>query len=205
MSINNQTYAYSPLYDCYIDRVSMVIYKRNNRQRKTEIQESELVPIKLSVNYNGYIMTYSSVNHKTVGIWRIYADAFPESVHCYNLHLADPVTFCEIDHCGEMGHSTIESNYPEHLRWTTPKLNRAFRSNTRDVASPDMTDKERERILKNRERVRKYREEHLDEMRKQDAERKRKYYHERKGLRRQQSIEINIAWRSKAGLDEETK
>lgn len=204
MSINNQTYAYSPLYDCYVDRVSMVIYKRNNRQRKTEIQESELVPIKLSVNYNGYIMTYATPLHKTVGIWRIYADAFPESVHCYNLHLADPVTFCEIDHC-EKGHLTIESNYPENLRWTTPKLNRAFRSNTLDVASPDMTEKERERIMKNRERVRKYREEHIDELRKQDAARKRKYYHERKGLRRQQSIDINIQWRSKAGLDEEEK
>ena len=53
--INSEKYAYSPIYDVYVSRETMGLLKRNSRNRKGEIDESELVPVKLYTTFNGYI------------------------------------------------------------------------------------------------------------------------------------------------------
>ena len=172
----------------------MVIYKRNNRHRKTEINDDELVPVKLDIKFNGYIFTsgaYCNGRTKTVGIWRIFADAMPERVHCWENHQADPENFSELDHVE--GHVRYEDNFPSNLRWTTPRLNRARTSRTRNIFAEDMTEKERQKILRERQYYHDHKQdpEWLKAERKRWAEQKRRKYHENKELRRQQAAELN--------------
>lgn len=187
--INREIYAYAPTYDLYINRKTMIVYKRNNRGRKSEIQEDELVPLRLSVNHNGYYKFSDTIRNKTVGVQYAYADAFPDKVQGFEDHLADFTTFKELDHLH--GHDSLESNFPWNLRWTSTKINRARTSQSIDLTLLD--DKKREAVLKRRERHRKYREdpEWLANKRQHDAEYRRMRYAETKSLRKQQSDALN--------------
>lgn len=124
MAIENPNLAYSPTYDVYVDRNNYAIYKRNNRHRKTEIVDSELIPLTLHPAYNGYVMFYDSARRTSRGIYYIYADAFPELVEGSDLHQMDPDTYCQIDHKDHV-HDTLESNFPKNLRWVSAKINHA--------------------------------------------------------------------------------
>lgn len=187
--IDSTKYAYSPLYDVYVSRETMLLYKRNSRRRKTEIKEDELVLLKLYINIGDYITFNDTIHHNKTGIWHIFADAFPERVTNYADHLADFITFSEIDHLN--GHNTYESNFPENLRWSSPRVNRARTSRTLNLA--DMSSKQRERVLKKRKQSydRWFDPEKIDEHRRKDAERKLRRYYETKSLRKQQADELN--------------
>lgn len=193
--INNPNMLYSQTYDLYVDSTTKLIYKRNNRHRKTEISESELVPVKLRVTYNGYIMctgAYYNGKCQAVGIWRVFADVYPDQVHCWESHVADPVNVCELDHIN--GHETYQSNFPDNLRWTTPPQNRGRTKKTKNIFADGVTEQERNRILKSRQYFRDRKKndpEWAEQRRKQDAALKRKRYHETKDLRRQQSEALN--------------
>lgn len=192
--IENKNMIYSPTYDCYVDSSTMLIYKRSNRGRKSEITDDELVLVKLRVKYNGYILcntAYTDGRNKTVGIWRIFADVFPEQIHGWEYHQADPDNFCELDHVN--GHETYESNFPSNLSWTTPRINRARTNRTKNIFADGVTEAERNKILKKR----KYYHDHKNDpewmarKRKSDADRKKAKYKETKELRRKQSAELN--------------
>lgn len=187
--IDTTKYAYSALYDIYVARDTMLLYKRNNRRRKTEIKEDELVLVKLGINTGNYITFNDTIHRNRTGIWHVFADAYPERVTNYADHLADVVTFSELDHLD--GHDTYESNFPENLRWSSRRVNRARTSRTLDVSS--MTDKQRDRVLKKRKQSYDnwFDPTKIDEHRRKDAERKRKYYAETKSLRKQQADELN--------------
>lgn len=197
--IDKEKFAYAPTYDLYVDRNTMIVYKRNNRNRKTEITEQELIPLSLRVIHNGYFTFYSSLHHKVVGLQYAYADAFPDRVQGWEDRLADFITYSELDHLH--GHDTLESNYPEHLRWTSRRVNRARTSQTIDLSTVD--EKRKNKLLKNREYLREYRKdpEHLRLKRERDAEYRRRKYHETKELRKQQTAELNAKIAKLAGLD----
>lgn len=196
--IDKTKYAYAPTYDLYINRETMIVYKRNSRRRKTEIIEEELIPLTLRVNHNGYFTFYSSMHHNTVGLQYAYADAFPDRVQGWEDHLADFVTYAELDHLH--GHDTLESNFPENLRWTSRRVNRARTSQTIDISVLD--DKEKQKVLKWRERDRRYREdkEWLAKKRERDAEYRRRKYQETKLLRKHQTDELNEMIAKMAGI-----
>ena len=187
--ISNEKYAYSKKYDVYVDRSTRVIYKRNSRRRKTEIKESELVPVKLTYKFDRYIQC-NVKGSKKKGIYHVFADAFPDLVKGADLHDLDPETYCELDHINHI-HDTYESNFPENLRWTSARVNRALTSRTKSLS--EMDDKERERILKHRETSynRWFDPEKIEHNRKLDRERKRRYRDSTKSLRKQESAELN--------------
>lgn len=197
--IDKAKYAYAPTYDLYINRETMIVYKRNSRRRKTEITEDELVPLKLTVNHAGYIKFYDYLHRNLLGIQYAYADAFPDRVQGWEDHLADFVTYSEIDHLH--GHDTLESNYPENLRWTSRRVNRARTSQTIDISVLD--DNEKQKVLKSRERARRLREdkEWLANKRERDAEYRRRKYQETKLLRKQQTEALNAQIAKLAELD----
>lgn len=186
--INPEKYAYSPIYDVYVSRETMGLLKRKSRKRKGEIDESELVPVKLYTTFNGYI----KFHHKggLVGIQYIYADAFPEQVGRYQDHLDDFVSFCELDHIN--GHTTIESNFPSNLEWSTPRLNRARTS--RRIDRSQVSDAQRKRLERQREYYMKCREdkEWVAEQRRKDCERKKRYHNENKEQNKLHSAEVNL-------------
>lgn len=197
--IDKEKYAYAPTYDLYVNRKTMIVYKRCNRRRKTEITEDELIPLNLRVIHNGYFMFHDSLQDKPVGVQYAYADAFPERVQGWQDHMADFITYSELDHLH--GHETLESNFPENLRWTSRRVNRARTSQTVDLSTVD--DKRRERLLKDRERHRRYREDKkwLKRKRERDAEYRRRKYHETKELRKRQTEELNAKIAKLAGVD----
>ena len=186
--INPEKYAYSPIYDIYVSRDTMGLLKRKSRKRKGEIDESELVPVKLYTTFNGYI----KFHHKgcLVGIQYIYADAFPEQVGRYQDHLDDFVSFCELDHIN--GHTTIESNFPSNLEWSTPRLNRARTSRRVDLSQ--VSDAHRKRLERQSKYYKKCREdkEWVAEHRKKDAERKRRYHEENTERNKLLSATVNL-------------
>lgn len=186
--ISTEKYAYAPTYDLYIDRKTMIVYKRCSRRRKTEITEDELVPLRLTVNHNGYFL-FDAFRKGRTGIQYAYADAFPERVQGWQDHLADFVTYSELDHLH--GHDTLEMNFPEHLRWTSVRVNRARTSHSIDISELD--DKKKQKVLKSRERDRRRREnkEWLARKRQRDAEYRRRKYAETKSLRKQQTDALN--------------
>ena len=186
--INSEKYAYSPIYDIYVSRETMGLLKRKSRNRKGDIDESELVPVKLYTTFNGYIKFHH--NSRLVGIQYIYADAFPDKVGRYQDHLDDFVSFCELDHIN--GHTTLESNFPSNLEWSTPRLNRARTS--RRVDRSQVSDTHLKRLERQREYYMKCREdkEWVAERRKKDAERKRRYNDERKAQNKLHSAEVNL-------------
>ena len=197
--IDKEKFAYAPTYDLYINRTTMIVYKRCNRHRKSEITEDELIPLSLMVIHNGYFTFYSTLHRKVVGLQYAYADAFPDRVHGWEDRLADFVTYSELDHLH--GHDTLESNFPENLRWTSRRVNRARTSQTIDLSTVD--EKRKARLLKNREYLREYRKdpEHLRVKRERDAEYRRRKYQETKELRKQQTAELNAKIAKLAGLD----
>ena len=199
--INKEKFAYCPTYDLYIDRKTMIVYKRNNRNRKTEITEDELIPLNLHVNHNGYFKFYDSLHHKVVGLQYAYADGFPDRVHGWEDRLADFITYSELDHLD--GHDTLESNFPEHLRWTSRRVNRARTSQTIDLSTVD--EKRKDKLIKHREYLREYRKdpEHLRVKRERDAEYRRRKYAETKLLRKQQTEELNAKIAKLAGIDKQ--
>lgn len=186
--INPEKYAYSPIYDVYVSRETMGLLKRKSRKRKGEIDESELVPVKLYTTFNGYIKFHH--RGRLVGIQYIYADAFPEQVGRYQDHLDDFVSFCELDHIN--GHTTIESNFPSNLEWSTPRLNRARTS--RRVDRSQVSDAQRKRLERQREYYLKCREdkEWVAEQRRKDCERKKRYHNENKEQNKLHSAEVNL-------------
>lgn len=196
--IDKEKYAYAPTYDLYIHRETMIVYKRCNRRRKSDITEDELIPLTLYVNHNGYFKFYSSLHDKTFGIQYAYADAFPERVQGWEDHLADFITYSELDHLH--GHDTLESNFPEHLRWTSRRVNRARTSQTVDLSTVD--EKRKERLIKDRERHRRYREDKkwLKKKRERDAEYRRRKYAETKELRKRQTEDLNAKIAKLAGV-----
>ena len=187
--ISTEKYAYSKQYDVYVDRSTRVIYKRNSRRRKTEIQEEELVPVKLTYQYDRYIKC-DAINKKRIGIYHIFADAFPHLVKGADLHELDPETYCELDHINHV-HDTYESNFPENLQWISPRVNRALTSRTKSLS--EMDDAARERTIKRREASYKrwFDPEKIEHNRKLDRERKRRYRESTKSLRKQESAELN--------------
>ena len=202
--INSEKYAYSPIYDIYVSRETMGLLKRKSRNRKGEIDESELVPVKLYTTFNGYIKFHH--NSRLVGIQYIYADAFPEQVGRYQDHLDDFISFCELDHIN--GHTTLESNFPSNLEWSTPRLNRARTS--RRVDRSQVSDAHRKRLDQQCEYYRKCREdkEWVAEHRRRDCERKKRYYDERKEQNKLHSVEVNLQMESlckKSGSDNPKK
>lgn len=186
--ISTEKYAYSKKYDVYVDRSTRVIYKRNSRRRKTEIQEDELVPVKLTYTFRRYIQC--NVKRGRRGIHQVMADAFPTLVNGYDLHELDPETYCELDHINHI-HDTYESNFPECLRWTSKRVNRALTSRTKSLS--EMDDKERERTIKRREASYKrwFDPTKIERNRQLDRERKRRYQESTKDLRKQESAELN--------------
>lgn len=187
--ISKDKYAHSPIYDIYINRETMLPYKRCNRGRKTEIQEDELVLVKLYIAHNGYIRFYDHTQAKHVGIQYAYADAFPDRVQGWQDHLDDPFTYCEIDHLN--GHTTLESNFPEHLRWSSVRVNRARTSQRVDESQLD--EKQLKRLYKRREYDRKRSQdaEIVKARRKQQAEYRRRKYAEYKAQRKQETVDLN--------------
>ena len=187
--ISTEKYAYSQKYDVYVDRSTRVIYKRNSRRRKTEIQEEELVPVKLAYQFGRYIQC-TVKDSKTKGIYHVFADAFPELVKNADLHDLDPETYCELDHINHI-HDTYESNFPENLQWISPRVNRALTSRTKSLSELD--DAARERTIKHREASYKrwFDPEKIEHNRKLDRERKRRYRESTKSLRKQESAELN--------------
>lgn len=187
--ISTEKYAYSKQYDVYVDRSTRIIYKRNSRRRKTEIQEEELVPVKLTYQFGRYIQC-AVKGGKRKGIFHIFADVFPDLVKNADLHDLDPDTYCELDHINHI-HDTYESNFPENLQWISPRVNRALTSRTKSLS--EMDDKERERTIKHRESA--YRNwfdpEKIERNRKLDRERKRRYSKSTYSLRKQESAELN--------------
>ena len=197
--IDKEKYAYCPTYDLYINRETMIVFKRCNRRRKSEITEEELIPLHLYINHNGYFRFYDYIQDKQVGIQYAYADGFPERVHGWQDHMADFITYSELDHLN--GHETLESNFPENLRWTSRRVNRARTSQTIDLSTVD--DKRKEKLIKDRERHRRYREDKkwLKRKREKDAEYRLRKYHETKELRKQQTEELNAKLAKLAGID----
>lgn len=197
--IDKDKYAYAPTYDLYVNRETMIVYKRCNRHRKSEITEDELIPLTLRVFHNGYFMFYSSIHHNYVGLQYAYADAYPDRVNGWEDHMADFLNYNELDHLH--GHDTLESNFPENLRWTSRKVNRARTSRTVDLSTVD--EKRRDSLLKKRERQRRYREDKkwLKQKRERDAEYRRRKYHETKELRKQQTAELNAKIAKMAGVN----
>lgn len=187
--ISTEKYAYSQKYDVYVDRSTRLIYKRNSRRRKTEIQEEELIPVKLIYSYDRYIRCFVK-GSKIKGIYHIFADAFPELVKGADLHDLDPETYCELDHINHI-HDTYESNFPENLRWTSSRVNRALTNRTKSLS--EMDDKARERTLKRRENAYTnwFDPAKIEHNRKLDRERKRRYRESTKSLRKQESAELN--------------
>ena len=197
--INKSRFAYCPTYDLYINRETMIIFKRCNRRRKSEITEDELVPLKLRVRHNGYFVFNDFRTGKPVGIQYAYADAFPERVQGWQDHMADFITYSELDHLH--GHDTLESNFPEHLRWTSRRVNRARTSQTVDLSTVD--EKRKKQLLKDRERFRRYREDKkwLKKKRERDAEYRRRKYAETKDMRKRQTEELNAKIAKLAGVN----
>ena len=199
--ITNPNLSYSPKYDVYVDRNTHAIYKRNNRHRKTEITDEELVLVKLYVKYNDYIQinTRGQKCSTKVGIHRVYADAFPELVENHELHELDPETYCEIDHKNHV-HNTLESNWCDNLRWVSPRINRADTS--RRITVPT-DEKHLARLLYYRDYYRKRRQdpEMIKKRRAKDAERKRKYHHANKDKRKAEAELLNAQMAKLAELD----
>lgn len=190
--IDPEKYRKSKKYDIYFDVKTRVPYKRCNRNRKTEIQESELVPLKLRRLYNNYIVFSISIGGRAycIGIYCAFADAFPELVGHQAEHDFDPETYSELNHKSGI-HDTWESNFPENLEWTSPRVNRAMTCRTRSLS--DMDEKERNSVIKKRDKTRERRmdPEYRERERAADRERKRKYREENKLLRQQQTAELN--------------
>jgi hypothetical protein len=191
--ISKELYAHSPIYDIYINRETMLPYKRCNRGRKTEIQEDELVLVRLFITHNGYIKFDARIsgnkNKRLLGIQYVYADAFPDRVQGWQDHLDDPFTYCELDHLN--GHTTLESNFPEHLRWSSVRVNRARTS--RRVDESQLDEKQLKRLYKRREYDRKRfkNPEIMAGRRKQQAEYRRRKYAEYKSQRKQETDDLN--------------
>lgn len=198
MAITNTRLRYSPTYDVYVDVDTMVIFKRCNRRRKTEITDAELVPLRLETSFNGYLQFRDSFSHRNRGVYYIYADAFPELVGGSDLHQMDPETYSEIDHINHI-HDTLESNFPSNLRWVSRKINRADTS--RRVSEPENDSHARSLSY-----CKAYYYEHrqdpewMEKRRKKDAERKRKKYYERKAQSKAHQDAINAEMQRRAGL-----
>lgn len=189
MSIED--YFHSETNDVYVDLNTRAILKRCNRGRKGKPTEDELVPLKIhSCNYGGYPRFSQPKTNKHICIAYIYAEAFPTLVQGWEDHQREPDVYCELDHINGI-HDTIESNYPENLRWSTATANRGRKRTNKDMSQ--LSEKERTQILKSRERYRKRREnpEWVAKARKKDTETKLRYYYEHREERKQQVVRLN--------------
>lgn len=188
MAIENPNLVYSPRYDLYVDRKTYAIFKRNNRNRKTEIVDSELVPLTIHVTYNGYLQFHDSMSRTSVCISRVYADAFPELVEGSDLHQMDPQTYCELDHRNHVT-DTIEANFPSNLRWVSRTINRADTSRRR----VNQTEQQQKRSASMHDWYMQHREDPdwLAHRRAKCAERKRVLYYERKESMKAHKAEVN--------------
>lgn len=201
MAITNPDFIYVPKYDIYVQRSTRTFWKRCNRGRKTEITEDELVLIdKFDYSVTEYIKVKDVRTNRYIGVYYVFAEAFPELVGNAYLHALDPETFCELNHKNHV-HNTWASNFPEAIEWTTPRINRADTS--RRVHDAD--EKRAERLRKKREYSHRrlsdpeYREKH----RKRDAENKRKLYHETRSIRKQQAEQLAAQLQEMAGLQKQ--
>lgn len=186
-----EEYIHSETYDVYVDPNTRAVLKRCYRGRKGKPTEDELVPLKLAnCNYGGYPRFYHNKTRKHTCIAYIYAEAFPTLVQGWEDHLREPDVYCELDHVNGI-HDTIESNYPENLRWSTATANRGRKSTNKDLSQ--LTEKELAKVIKRRENYRKRREdpEWVAKIRKRDAEKKLLYYYEHREERKQQTERLN--------------
>lgn len=197
--IENQNLVYSAQFDLYVDQTSMVIYKRNNRNRKTEITDGELIPLPLRCSHNKYIQFRDYKTGSNVCISYVFADAFPERVGNHELHLLDPETFSELDHVYHV-HDTYESNFPECMRWTSATVNRADTSRTR-YTDKDLDEKTAKRLKKSRDWYAKSKQdpEKLAKLREQWAAAKRRKYAEIKEHRKDWNDAVNEEMLSRIG------
>lgn len=189
--ITNPNLVYSAQFDLYVDQTTMVIYKRNNRHRKTEITDSELIPLPLICSHNKYIQFRDFRTSRMVCISYVFADAFPDRVGDNYLHLLDPQTFSELDHRNHV-HDTYESNFPENLRWTSPTVNRADTSRTK-YTQKDIDEKTAKRLKRNREKYARMKQDpkRLARNREIWAAYKRRKYAEIKEARKEWTAAIN--------------
>ena len=184
-------YIHAETNDVYVDPTTRAILKRCHRSRKGKPTEDELVPLKLeNCTYGGYPRFRQPKTGKHLCISYIYAEAFPTLVQNWEDHLREPDVFCELDHINGV-HDTIESNYPENLRWLTPTANRGRKRTNKDMSQ--LSEKELAKIIKRRERYHKRREdpEWLAKTRKKDTETKLRYYYEHREERKQQTERLN--------------
>lgn len=189
--IQNPNLVYSAQFDLYVDKTTMVIYKRNNRHRKTEITDGELIPLPLICSHNKYIRFWDYKTTKMVCISYVFADVFPDRVGDNYLHLLDPQTFSELDHRNHV-HDTYESNFPENLRWTSPTVNRADTSRTK-YTKKDIDEETAKRLARNRKKYARMKQnpERLAKNRAMWAAYKRRKYAEIKEDRKQWTSAAN--------------
>jgi len=189
MAITNPDYIYVAKYDIYVSRSTRMFYKRCHRGRKTEITEDELVLMK---NFQFSTTEYINLNSLWVCgkschdcISYVFAEAFPERVGNADLHAKYPYLYTELNHKNHV-HNTWESNYPENLEWLPVSINRADISTNVEKNNPDDKRLRRSKYDKDRYQKKKQDPEWLAKSRERDAARKRKYYHERRPIRKQQ-------------------
>jgi len=189
--IKNTNLIYSAQFDLYVDQTTMVIYKRNNRHRKTEIDDSELIPLPLICSHNKYIRFRDYKTGSAVCISYVFADVFPERVGNHELHLLDPETFSELDHVDHV-HDTYESNFPERMRWTSATVNRADTSRTK-YTKADIDEKTAKRLKRKREKYAEMKQdpEQLAKNRAKWAAYKRRKYAEIKDHRKEWNDAVN--------------
>lgn len=202
MAITNPDFIYVPKYDIYIQRSTRLFYKRCNRRRKTEITEDELVLMDdFHFCTTEYIQLKLSLGGKTCHdcIGYVFAEAFSELVGNADLHEKYPYLYTELNHKNHV-HNTWESNYPENLEWLPASVNRADISTNVEKNNPDDKRLRRSKRMKDWYQKKKQDPEWLAKSRERDAERKKKYYHETRPLRKQQAEQLAAQLQSVAGL-----
>ena len=186
MQKNNPSLVFVSEFDVYVDTTNYTIWARHRRRKPSDDEELHLVPIRVSTCGYPQIGCRHWGVPATVGIHRIIATWFVPK---------DDILFDEVDHID----GNPFNNNPSNLRWTTVTANRARTRRTLDLSKMD--DKQRERVLRNRERVRNHRNNNLAASRKREAEYRRKQYAQVKEIRKRQAEELNVKMRELAGLD----
>lgn len=202
MAITNQDFIYVAKYDIYVQRSTRTLWKRCNRNRKTEITEDELVLMdNFCITRDEYIQLCIWVSGKICHdcISYVFAEAYPELVGNADLHEKYPYLYTELNHKNHV-HNTWTSNYPECMEWLPASVNRADTSRNVEKNNPDDKRLRNSRRMKDWYQKKKQDPEWVEKRRKHDAENKRKLYHETRPLRKQQAEQLAAQLQAVAGL-----
>jgi len=204
MAITNPDYIYVAKYDIYVSRSDRTFWKRCNRNRKTEITDDELVLMdKFTYTTNGYIQTQLRVpgepRKRGIGIYYVFAEAYPELVGNADLHAKYPYLYNELNH---KSHKTEgwSDNYPENLEWLPTSINRADTSVNVEKNNPDEKRLRASRYMKDWYQKKKQDPEWLEKFRKKSAESQRKRYYRFREQRKQQELDLTAQLQTVAGL-----